>query len=249
MAALNIPRLEGEDEADYQRRYVREKMRIYRARKPKGPKRFRGKNKAPPKNSSATSDEWLAAQQRSDETDEQWERRRNREKVYRHRRAHAEELRERRRARYPRIRELEAERNRIYREANAEKVKAAQAVYYRANKEKRIGALKAWGAANAERLAESKQRWYEENQALRNAYSAAWRKAARDQTPPWADWEKTKAIYEEAIRISEETGIPQHVDHFYPLRGETVSGLHVHTNLRIIPALDNMRKRNKLLEE
>lgn len=32
------------------------------------------------------------------------------------------------------------------------------------------------------------------------------------------------------------------------LRGKTVSGLHVETNLRIIPALENMRKHNKLLE-
>jgi hypothetical protein len=36
-----------------------------------------------------------------------------------------------------------------------------------------------------------------------------------------------------------------HVDHELPLRGRRVSGLHVHTNLRVLPAEDNFRKGNR----
>ena len=38
---------------------------------------------------------------------------------------------------------------------------------------------------------------------------------------------------------------PFHVDHFYPLQGEKVSGLHVPANLRIITAAENIRKSNR----
>ncbi len=46
-----------------------------------------------------------------------------------------------------------------------------------------------------------------------------------------------------------ETGIKHHVDYFYPLQGKTMCGLHVETNLRVIPALDNLRKSNRIVEE
>lgn len=49
-----------------------------------------------------------------------------------------------------------------------------------------------------------------------------------------------------AKRLSRETGIPHHVDHIVPLQGDHVSGLHVESNLQVIPATDNIRKRNKV---
>lgn len=65
------------------------------------------------------------------------------------------------------------------------------------------------------------------------------------QTPPWADQKAIEAIYADCRRVSAETGELHHVDHELPLRGRLVSGLHVETNLRVLPAGENMRKTNR----
>lgn len=65
------------------------------------------------------------------------------------------------------------------------------------------------------------------------------------RTPAWANQEAIRAIYDLAHRLTDETGVPHHVDHEIPLQGELVSGLHVENNLRVIPATENIRKRNK----
>lgn len=64
------------------------------------------------------------------------------------------------------------------------------------------------------------------------------------QCPAWADSSAIRAVYREADRLTRETGIPHEVDHEIPLRGRLVSGLHVHTNLRPLPARENRRKSN-----
>ncbi len=245
MTTLNITRMPGESEPDFQRRYTREKMRIYRARKPKGPRKFRGSSKKPSKRWTGTLEEWQEERRREGESDAQWKRRVAAVKMKRLRAKDPEKTRAISRAYFEAHRESEIARGKDYRARNPDKVKATQHRYYLANKEKRVASLKAWALANPERYEEIKKRWYDDNRALRNSYSARWRRQSRIATPPWADHAAILAIYAEAIRISEETGIQHHVDHFYPLKGRTVSGLHVETNLRIIPAVENVRKNNR----
>jgi hypothetical protein len=53
------------------------------------------------------------------------------------------------------------------------------------------------------------------------------------------------AKYQLANMLSQASGIPHHVDHIIPLQGKKVSGLHVFSNLRVIPGSDNVKKSNK----
>ena len=61
--------------------------------------------------------------------------------------------------------------------------------------------------------------------------------------PSWASRSAIKAIYDEA-RAMRKQGFDVHVDHIYPLCGETGCGLHVPYNLCIVDAKKNMIKSN-----
>jgi hypothetical protein len=102
---------------------------------------------------------------------------------------------------------------------------------------------------NKEKVLKKGRDYYHDNKAYFKEYSKRRKQFIKDRTPPWADIEKIREIYALSIELSEKTGIPHHVDHIVPLRGKTVSGLHVHTNLRVIPAKENMQKKNRLIEE
>ena len=53
------------------------------------------------------------------------------------------------------------------------------------------------------------------------------------------------AKYQLAAMLSKASGVPHHVDHIIPLQGKKASGLHVFSNLRVIPGSDNVKKSNK----
>lgn len=87
--------------------------------------------------------------------------------------------------------------------------------------------------------------WAKANPGKRNRIIAARRAWVKRATPLWltdADRRRIEEIYLEAASYGR--GV-MHVDHIIPLRGKLICGLHVPSNLRIIPALANVRKGNR----
>tara|TARA_R110002167_G_C12193334_1_gene605928 strand:+ start:18 stop:494 length:477 start_codon:yes stop_codon:yes gene_type:complete len=58
--------------------------------------------------------------------------------------------------------------------------------------------------------------------------------------------ESTITFYEEARRLTEETGVLHHVDHIIPC---SKGGLHCHTNLQVLTAEANIKKSNQISGE
>jgi len=56
--------------------------------------------------------------------------------------------------------------------------------------------------------------------------------------------ERILTIYKECAKLTEETGVPHHVDHIHPI---SKGGKHHPDNLQILTATENIRKSNKLL--
>jgi hypothetical protein len=72
--------------------------------------------------------------------------------------------------------------------------------------------------------------------------------ALLQRVPKWdPDAHLIVAKYQLAAMLSKASGIEHHVDHIIPLQGKNVSGLHVFSNLRVIPGSDNVKKSNKFL--
>lgn len=77
----------------------------------------------------------------------------------------------------------------------------------------------------------------EKGKAIRNNNSAKRRASKLQATPIWSEKEAIKQFY-----INCPDGY--HVDHIIPLRGKTVSGLHVLSNLQYLTAHENLTKGN-----
>jgi hypothetical protein len=155
-----------------------------------------------------------------------------------------------------------------YEEENREAYLERKRRYRRENRLKIYEQFKDWASRNKDRVRlhaqkyRSKQspnvakEYHREYATLNpekiNAIGAKRHAAKMGACPPWLKGDLRKqvdAMYAECRRITEETGIEHHVDHIVPLQGDNVCGLHVPCNLRIITAVENAKKGNRLLYE
>lgn len=122
---------------------------------------------------------------------------------------------------------------------------------------------RAYYAKNKDKVSKASSIYYFKNKAARDSYMVEWRKSNKDKmqalsakkradilerTPKWLSQEhldKIKVEYALAVWCSEVMNEQYQVDHIVPLRGKTVSGLHVPWNLRVITKKDNAEKSNK----
>ena len=117
------------------------------------------------------------------------------------------------------------------------------------HREKINGAARQRRSAGASRQShlDALTRYRAKNQSIRTKLQMARKSAKLQRTPAWLtdfDLLKIKCYYQLAAMRTRESGYDWHVDHIIPLQGANVCGLHVPGNLRVIPAIDNMRKSN-----
>lgn len=120
--------------------------------------------------------------------------------------------------------------------------------YYAENKDAVNAQKRQYWSKNRERMKAARLQWKQANAHIVRHLNTARKSRIKIATPPWADLEAIKAVYAEARRLTNETGVFHHVDHVIPINGDLVCGLHVHWNLRPLPWRENISKKNKLLE-
>ena len=138
-------------------------------------------------------------------------------------------------------------------ERRKEKPKTAAAIaagrrYYEKNREAVI-------ARAAARPAEEKRRarsdYKDRNVDVVRADTSVRKRRHREATPKWLTKEERlqmRELYVQARKLTAVTGERYVVDHIVPLRGESVCGLHVPWNLRVITQDENLKKSNKLVD-
>ena len=145
---------------------------------------------------------------------------------------------------YEKYKKARYEKQCVWNEGNKEKVLAYKKKYRDNNKHK----INLWICANRESKNKHSRNWKHKNKAKVNAATRKRQAAQLQRTPAWLtqhDYKVMESKYAIAAWLSAVVGIDYHVDHIIPLRGKTVSGLHVPDNLSVIRARDNLEKSNK----
>lgn len=147
------------------------------------------------------------------------------------------------------------------RKRQAERYRETARRWYAANRHSLTAGKRAEYHADVQRSRSRRRQYVAANLGKRQAWARtdylknksrylannAKRKAAKIQaTPPWADYEEVQGIYAMADSVSRIAGVKFSVDHYVPLRGKTVCGLHCEANLQIILLIDNIAKGNSV---
>lgn len=135
---------------------------------------------------------------------------------------------------------------------NPEKFREYSKQWYANNKEKLLEYAKRYYKDNTEQMIANAQNWQKLNPAKVNANANKRRAQKLSAIPKWetpGDIAHIKWLYKQANLLTKSTGIVFHLDHIYPLQGETMCGLHTPSNLQIITQNENNQKFNKNPED
>lgn len=124
--------------------------------------------------------------------------------------------------------------------------KAYNKEHYRENAETYISRARKWRLENPEQAQllfnKSKKKCRAIDLSKKLAENALRVDYVKRATPAWANKFFIAEAYHIAKAREKALGGKWHVDHIVPLRGKNVCGLHVETNLQVIPAKVNLRK-------
>lgn len=128
---------------------------------------------------------------------------------------------------------------------NPDKVAATYAKWAKSHPD----GAKAWVKNNPEKARDKDRRWKHAHPEVVAANCAKRQSRKIRACPAWADLGAIKLKYKEARLLTAATGVKHHVDHIVPLRSKVVCGLHVDWNLQVIPAIENLKKGNRLMPD
>lgn len=142
-----------------------------------------------------------------------------------------------------------SEYNKAYRAANAERISESKKQWAIKNADRKAENDRLYAQQNPEKRTLARKKWSATNPGGDRAAKAKNHAARIKRTPTWLTDDDAWVIaqaYELAALRTKLFGFAWHVDHVLPLNGKKVSGLHVPTNLQVIPWRDNLRKGNRM---
>lgn len=135
--------------------------------------------------------------------------------------------------------------------------KECDKTYKQEHKDRYYLLYKNWAKNNPDKVKQRSDKYYNKNKKLvmqkameygranpgkRRAQTRKRQMALLQRIPKWADLKAILKFYENCPKGYE-------VDHIIPLRGKTVSGLHVLNNLQYLTPTENRSKGNKYVQE
>lgn len=152
--------------------------------------------------------------------------------------ANPEKAKEKNKAWYLANQEKAKEKSKAWRLTNPEKAKEKDKAKYLANPEKAKEISKAWQRANPDKRKRYQKKYQLANPDKINANTAKRTASKLNATPPWAELDLIKIVYSKAKELGSQ------VDHIVPLKSALVCGLHVWSNLQVLPPEINKAKSN-----
>lgn len=132
--------------------------------------------------------------------------------------------------------------------------------YYHNNRERLLGLVKTYYHDNRDSILEYLDEWRKLNPERNKQYNKLNPEISREKSnrrrlkfkksiPVWFEKQDILNLYKEARTLEDMDGIKRHVDHIVPITHHLVCGLHCLDNLRIIPAVENLKKKNRFDSE